>query len=111
MKTMKDVACGSTITVRKVTGGRAVEKRLEELGIMGGTDLTLLEVLPEGALRVKRGCCRELVIDAADAERIVVGDQFKRNGDPVLVSGCCGGGDISALLERVEASAKENDKL
>ena len=35
MKTLKEVACGSTVKVKKLTGEGPVKRRIMDMGIMG----------------------------------------------------------------------------
>lgn len=102
MKELKDVEIGSTVTVRKVTGKRTTQKELEALGIMSGSDLTLLEVAENGgAVRVNTGR-REVLLSPEQAACIGVGEHFVRRGEPVLLCGCCATGNMTAMLERME---------
>ncbi|MGI6182328.1 MAG: ferrous iron transport protein A [Agathobaculum sp.] len=102
MKELKDVEIGSIVTVRKVTGKRAVQKELESLGIMSGSDLTLLEVTePGGSVRVHNGR-QEVLLSPEQAACIGVGEHFVRRGEPVLLCGCCATGNMTEMLERME---------
>ena len=83
---------------------------MEELGILRGSDLTLLEVTqPEGMLRVRTDR-RELLLTPEDGALITVGAQFKREGDPVLMSGCCANGNTFAMMDRIEKKCCEEEK-
>lgn len=107
MKTLWDAVCGSTVTVRKVTGGRTAQKELERRGIMNGTDLTVLELLEaEGALRVDAGR-GELLLSREEAMRIGVGEHFVRKNDPILLGGCCASGNMTELFKRMEDCFEE----
>lgn len=109
MKVLKDIDIGSTITVRKVTGNRTVRNELESLGIMSGSDLTLLEVIqPEGTLRVKTGC-REVLLSPEYAACIGVAEHFVRRGEPILLCGCCATGNMTEMLERMEKCFENKD--
>ena len=102
MKTLKETPVGVTVTVRKITGGRELTRELERMGIMAGSDLTVLETLPsDGILRVDT-CRGERNISLENAMHIGVGEHFVRKGDPILLSGCCASGNLSGLLDRME---------
>ena len=102
MKTLKETPVGATVTVRRITGGRALERKLEQMRIMAGSDLTVLELLPsDGSLRVDTGR-GEQMLSLEDADHIGVGEPFIRKKDPILLGGCCAGGNLSGLLDRIE---------
>ena len=72
MKTLKNVACGQTVKVTKLTGDGPVKRRIMDMGITKGVDVFVRKVAPLGApLEVTvRGY--ELSIRKADAEMICV---------------------------------------
>ena len=39
MKTLKEVACGSTVKVKKLTGEGPVKRRIMDMGITKGVDI------------------------------------------------------------------------
>lgn len=106
-RTLKNVPVGTTITVKKITGGRAVVRELEKNGIMAGSDVTMCALIPE------RGVClveidrgeREIQLDTAD--HIVVEDQYVRTSEPILLGGCCACGDVTGLLDRLESKGDQ----
>ena len=75
MKTLKNVACGQTVKVTKLTGDGPVKRRIMDMGITKGVDVFVRKVAPLGdPIEVTvRGY--ELSIRKADAEMICV-DQF-----------------------------------
>ncbi len=88
--------------MRKVTGKRAVQKELESLGIMSGSDLTVLEAAESnGSVRVNTGR-KEVLLSPEQAACIGVGEHFVRRGEPVLLCGCYATGNMTAMLERME---------
>ncbi|MCD8084445.1 MAG: ferrous iron transport protein A [Clostridiales bacterium] len=109
MKTLKETEIGTTVTVRKVTGDRATRKKLEKMGIMAGSDLTVLEKMPDGAMAVSalRG---QLELEAGEAACIGVGEHFVRRDEPILLGGCCAYGDTTEMLRRMEAVYEEKEK-
>ena len=72
MKTLKNVACGQTVNVTKLTGDGPVKRRIMDMGITKGVDVFVRKVAPLGdPIEVTvRGY--ELSIRKADAEMICV---------------------------------------
>ena len=72
MKTLRDVACGQTATVKRLYGDGAVKRRIMDMGITKGTDIYVRKVAPLGdPIEVTvRG--DELSIRKSEAEKIEV---------------------------------------
>lgn len=72
MKTLKNVACGQTVKVTKLTVDGPVKRRIMDMGITKGVDVFVRKVAPLGdPIEVTvRGY--ELSIRKADAEMICV---------------------------------------
>ena len=72
MKTLKEVAVGQTVTVKKLTGAGPVKRRIMDMGITKGVDIYVRKVAPLGdPIEVTvRGY--ELSLRKADAEMIEV---------------------------------------
>ena len=72
MKTLKNVACGQTVKVTKLTGDGPVKRRIMDMGITKGVDVFVRKVAPLGdPIEVTvRGY--DLSIRKADAEMICV---------------------------------------
>ena len=72
MKTLKNVSCGQTVKVTKLTGDGPVKRRIMDMGITKGVDVFVRKVAPLGdPIEVTvRGY--ELSIRKADAEMICV---------------------------------------
>lgn len=72
MKTLKNVTCGQTVKVTKLTGDGPVKRRIMDMGITKGVDVFVRKVAPLGdPIEVTvRGY--ELSIRKADAEMICV---------------------------------------
>ena len=72
MKTLKQVAIGSTATVKKIHGEGALKRRIMDMGITKGVDIYVRKVAPLGdPIEVTlRGY--ELSIRKADADKIEV---------------------------------------
>ena len=70
MKTLREVACGQTVTVKKLTGDGPVKRRIMDMGITKGTEVYIRKVAPLGdPIEVTvRGY--ELSLRKADAEMI-----------------------------------------
>ena len=72
MKTLREVSIGSTVKVVKIHGEGAVRRRIMDMGLTKGVDVTVHKVAPLGdpiQLNV-RGY--ELTIRKADAEMVEV---------------------------------------
>ena len=72
MSTLKEIACGQTVTVKKVEGLGAVRRRIMDMGITRGCEVYVRKVAPFGdPIEVTvRGY--ELSLRKADAEMILV---------------------------------------
>lgn len=72
MKTLKEIACGTTVKVKKLNGEGPVKRRIMDMGITKGIEIFVRKVAPLGdpiELTV-RGY--ELSLRKADAEMIEV---------------------------------------
>ena len=72
MKTLKDVSCGNTVKVVKLTGEGPVKRRIMEMGIRKGVDIFVRKVAPLGDPVEVTVRGYELSLRKADAEMIVV---------------------------------------
>ena len=72
MKTLKEVACGSTVKVVKLTGEGPVKRRIMDMGITKGVDIFVRKVAPLGDPVEVTVRGYELSLRKADAEMIVV---------------------------------------
>ena len=72
MKTLREVACGQTVTVKKLSGAGPVKRRIMDIGITKGVSIYVRKVAPLGdPIEVTvRGY--ELSLRKADAEMIEV---------------------------------------
>lgn len=72
MKTLKEVSCGETVKVIKLTGEGPVKRRIMDMGITKGVDIYVRKAAPLGdPIEVTvRGY--ELSLRKADSEMIVV---------------------------------------
>ena len=72
MKTLREVACGQTVTVKKLSGAGPVKRRIMDMGITKGVSIYVRKVAPLGdPIEVTvRGY--ELSLRIADAEMIEV---------------------------------------
>ena len=48
MKTLREVKCGETVTVRRLNGEGALKRRIMDMGITKGTELFVRKVAPLG---------------------------------------------------------------
>jgi len=74
MKTLRDTAIGKTVKIVKIHGEGAVRRRIMDMGITKGTQVTIRKVAPLGdPLEITvRGY--ELSLRKADAEMIEVSE-------------------------------------
>lgn len=72
MKTLKEVPCGESAKVTKLTGEGPIKRRIMDMGITKGVDIFVRKVAPLGdPLEITvRGY--ELSVRKADAEMILV---------------------------------------
>ncbi len=72
MKTLKEVKCGQTVTVTKLTGAGAVRRRIMDMGITKGASIFVRKVAPLGDPVEVTVRGYELSLRRADAEMIEV---------------------------------------
>lgn len=72
MGTLKEVACGKTVRVAKITGTGAVKRRIMDMGITKGTEIYVRKVAPLGDPVEVTVRGYELSLRKADAEMITV---------------------------------------
>jgi ferrous iron transport protein A len=72
MKTLKDVACGNTVTVKRLTGTGPIKRRIMDMGITKGVDIYVRKVAPLGDPVEVTVRGYELSLRKADAEMILV---------------------------------------
>ena len=48
MKTLKETACGQTVTVKRLTGEGPVKRRIMDMGITKGVEIYVRKVAPLG---------------------------------------------------------------
>ena len=48
MKTLKDIACGQTVKVRRLSGEGPVRRRIMDMGITKGVEVYVRKVAPLG---------------------------------------------------------------
>ena len=72
MSTLKEVACGETVKVKKISGDGPLKRRIMDMGITKGVDIYMKKVAPLGdPIEVTvRGY--EMSLRKADAEMIHV---------------------------------------
>ena len=72
MKTLKEVAVGQTVTVKKLTGAGPVKRRIMDMGITKGSEIYVRKVAPLGdPVEINiRGY--ELTLRKFDAEMVIV---------------------------------------
>ncbi|HIT64943.1 MAG TPA: ferrous iron transport protein A [Candidatus Ventrimonas merdavium] len=72
MKTLRDVACGKTVTVTRLTGEGPVKRRIMDMGITKGVSIFVRKVAPLGDPVEVTVRGYELSLRKADAEMIQV---------------------------------------
>lgn len=72
MKTLKEVAVGQTITVKKLSGAGPVKRRIMDMGITKGVEVYVRKVAPLGDPVEVTVRGYELSLRRADAEMIEV---------------------------------------
>ena len=85
MKTLKDIKVGTTVRVIKVHGQGAIRRRIMDMGITKGVEITVRKVAPLGdpVEFTVRGY--EISLRKADAEMIEVESQ---RGSPSFLKTC-----------------------
>ncbi len=72
MKTLKDIPCGQTVKVVKLTGEGPVKRRIMDMGITKGVSIYVRKVAPLGDPVEVTVRGYELSVRKADAEMIAV---------------------------------------
>lgn len=72
MSTLKDMACGQTVKVKKLSGEGAVKRRIMDMGITKGTEIYVRKVAPLGDPVEVTVRGYELSLRKADAQMIEV---------------------------------------
>ena len=71
MKTLKEVAVGQTVTVKKLSGAGPVKRRIMDMGITKGVEVYVRKVAPLGDPVEVTVRGYELSLRRADAEMIL----------------------------------------
>ena len=72
MRTLKQVKCGETVSVVKLTGEGALKRRIMDMGITKGTEIYVRKVAPVGDPVEVNVRGYELSIRKSEAENIQV---------------------------------------
>lgn len=72
MKTLREIACGQTVKVKRLNGEGPVKKRIMDMGITRGVDVFVRKVAPFGDPVEVTVRGYELSLRKADAEMIEV---------------------------------------
>lgn len=72
MKTLKEVAVGQTVTVKKLSGAGPVKRRIMDMGITKGVEVYVRKVAPLGDPVEVTVRGYELSLRRADAEMIEI---------------------------------------
>ena len=74
MKTLREAAIGSTVTVKKIHGEGAIKRRIMDMGVTKGVKIYVRKVAPLGDPLEVMVRNYELSIRKADAEMIELAD-------------------------------------
>ncbi len=72
MKTLKEITCGNTVRVERLTGDGPVKRRIMDMGITKGVEVFVRKVAPLGDPVEVTVRGYELSLRKADAEMILV---------------------------------------
>ena len=72
MATLKEIPCGKTVKVKKLSGDGPVKRRIMDMGITKGVDVFVRKVAPLGDPMEITVRGYELSVRKADAEMILV---------------------------------------
>lgn len=72
MATLKEIPCGKTVKVKKLSGEGPVKRRIMDMGITKGVDVFVRKVAPLGDPMEITVRGYELSVRKADAEMILV---------------------------------------
>lgn len=75
MKTLREVACGQTVTVKKLSGEGPVKRRIMDMGITKGVSIYVRKVAPLGDPIEITARGYELSLRKADAEMIEIKEE------------------------------------
>lgn len=76
MRTLKEIPCGESVKVTKLTGEGAVKRRIMDMGITKGIDIFVRKTAPLGDPVEVTVRGYELSLRKADAEMILVEKNF-----------------------------------
>lgn len=74
MKTLKDVKCGQTVSVTRLTGEGPLKRRIMDMGITKGTQILVRKVAPLGDPVEVNVRGYELSIRKSEAENIEIAE-------------------------------------
>ncbi len=100
-RTLRDIAAGEIVTLNKIKGDRVFKKKMLDIGIGVGCDITVKEIAENGAMTVESGI-KTLEFSSEEAQNLIVTEQFKRNMDPVIFGGCCSYGNTAGAMDLAE---------
>lgn len=72
MKTLNEIPCGKTVTVKKLTGEGPVKRRIMDMGITKGVEIFIRKIAPLGDPMELTVRGYELSLRKADAQMIEV---------------------------------------
>mgnify|MGYP001108852471 CR=1 FL=1 len=72
MRTLKEIPCGESVKVTKLTGEGAVKRRIMDMGITKGTEIYVRKVAPLGDPMELNVRGYELSVRKSDAQMIEV---------------------------------------
>ena len=75
MRTLNEISCGETVKVKKLNGEGAIKRRIMDMGITKGVEVTVRKVAPLGAPIELTVRGYELSIRKEDAQMIEVREE------------------------------------
>lgn len=73
MKTLKNAAVGSTVTISRINGTGVLQRRIMDLGLLKGCEVLVRKVAPLGDPLVINVRGYELSLRKSEADMIVIG--------------------------------------
>ncbi|WP_459129731.1 FeoA family protein [Guggenheimella bovis] len=105
MKKLSELSIDSHVTVFKMKRNKAIQIKLEGMGIIPGVDLKVLKT-DQNSVAISTGN-KVCELSKEEAEHVIVTELFCRKGDPVLISGCCAFGNTGDIIERIKEYDEE----
>ena len=86
MATLKEIKIGETVKIKKLNVDGALRQHFLDMGVIPGTEITLVKFAPMGDPMELRLHGYELTLRLADAEKIEVSEKINASGTSLKVS-------------------------